>query len=447
MSETERKYGVEPEGGSVETAAREWRRKAVNIFSLVSAIAYLPPTMLMVAGQAPPNGWPVHIVVMCGYACFVFSMLLHRADYRARAWMILAGGFVVALVHLVTIPHGPFGRALPAMLPIIAFVLLGARAGRAVTAFSIGILFFGPILGRVPGLVEALTLEPAEEPLSWKTILEQASVLMALLIGQMILLDRFHGFLMRSLADLQREAGERAAAYTTLEHEMRERRRLEHEVAKASDEERRRLGADIHDGVCQQLTGALLRCEAMVRRLERGQPLDLEEFTPLSSLLEEAIDESHAVAKGLCPLDPDPGALALALQELSKRTRQNARVSCQFRTMGDVQVPDPVMAQHLYRIAQEAVSNAMRHANATKIAVRLQGDEDGLVLEVTDDGKGISVRTPTAGMGLRTMEYRTHLLEGALRVTPIPTGGTRILCRVPLHVARLNERSDDEKRD
>jgi len=104
----------------IEAAALEWRRKAVNIFSLVSAIAYLPPLILMVAGQAPPNGWPVHLIVISGYSCFVFSVLLHRVDYRARAWMILSGGFVVALVHLVMVPHGPFGRALPAMLPIIA---------------------------------------------------------------------------------------------------------------------------------------------------------------------------------------------------------------------------------------------------------------------------------------------------------------------------------------
>lgn len=447
MSGSELKCGVIRKGGAVEAAARKWRRKAVNVFSLVSAIAYLPPIMLMVAGQAPPNGWPVHIIVMSGYSCFVFSVLLHRADYRVRAWMILSGGFVVALVHLVTIPHGPFGRALPAMLPIIAFVLIGARAGRAVTVISIGLLVGGPLLGRVPGLVESLTLEPAEEPLAWKLILDQASSLIALLIGQMILLDRFHGFLMRSLASLQLEAGERAAAYADLEREMRDRRRLEHEVAKASDEERRRLGADIHDGVCQQLTGALLRCEAMARRLERGHPLGLEELTPLSLLLEEAIDESHAVAKGLCPLDPDPGALAAALQELSKRTRESTSLTCQYTTTGDVRVADPVTAQHLYRISQEALSNAVRHANATKIVVRLQGDEDGLMLEVTDDGKGISAETPPAGMGLRTMAYRAHLLEGELRVTPMPTGGTRIFCRVPASVVRLNAHPLGLKKD
>lgn len=430
--------GATPEESAVEAAAREWRHRAVHLFALVSAIAYLPPIVLMITGQAQPNGWPVHVILVGGYLSFVICALLPRTDYRARAWALLAGGYMVALIHLVIIPHGPFGRALPAMLPIMAFVLLGAFAGRVVTLVSIGLLLIGPLLGRVPGLVETLTLEPAQTPLSWGIIVDQASSLIALLVGQMILLDRFHAFLMRSLAGLQRETGERAAAYGNLEREMRERRRLESEVAGAADEERRRLGADLHDGVCQQLTGALLRCEAMARRLERGEPLNVEEFAPLSALLEESIDESRAVAKGLCPLDPDPEALETALQTLSKRTRESTGLFCQFTTAGDVRVPNPLKAQHLYRIAQEALSNAVRHANPTRIAVRLRGEDDGLVLEVEDNGKGMEFGAPTEGMGLRTMAYRMHLLEGELTVTPAPTGGTRVFCRVPASVTRPN---------
>jgi len=434
--------GGTPEDNAVEVAAREWRRRAVTVFSSVSAVAYLPPIIIMIVGQAPPNGWPVHVIVVSSYLCFLFCALLYRTDYRARAWVLFAGGYTAAVVHLVTIPHGPFGRALPAMLPIMAYVFIGARAGRTVTAISIALLLFGPLLQRVPGLVTALTLEPAEEPMSLDIILDQASTLIALLVGQMILLDRFHDFLMRSLAGLERESAERAAAYSNLDREMRERRRLEHEVARTADEERRRLGADIHDGVCQQLTGALLRCEAMARRLERGDALKSEEFAPLSSLLEEAIDESHSVAKGLCPLEPDTGALATALQALCRRTRESTGLSCQFTATGDARVPDPLMAQHLYRIGQEALSNAVRHANATKILVRLRGDDDGLVLEVEDNGEGMATGKPAEGMGLGTMAYRAHLLEGELSVAPVPAGGTRVFCRVPASVTRLNGRTD-----
>ncbi len=431
--------GVTPKGDAVEAAARQWRHRAVTVFSVVSSAAFLPSMVLMVTGQAPPNGWPVYLFVGAGYLCFVFCAALHRADYRKRAWALLAGGYVVALVHLVTIPHGPFGRALPALLPIMAFVFLGSRAGLAVTIAGIVLILVGPLLGKVPGLVEALTREPAEEPLTVDIIIDQGSTLIGILIGQMILLDRFHDFLMRSLAGLQHEASERAVAYSNLEREMRERRRLEHEVARAGDEERRRLGHDMHDGVCQQLTGALLRCEALARRRQRGEDLASEDFAALSTLLEEAIDESHAVAKGLCPLAPGPGALATALRTLSKRTRGTTGFPCLFTASGDVSVPDRVTAQHLYRIAQEAVSNAVRHAKATEIAVRLQGNETGLSLEVEDNGQGVQPRGPLEGMGLRTMAYRAHLLEGELNVMPASAGGTRVVCRVPAAVARSAE--------
>jgi signal transduction histidine kinase len=100
------------------------------------------------------------------------------------------------------------------------------------------------------------------------------------------------------------------------------------------------------------------------------------------------------------------------------------------------------MAQHLYRIGQEALSNAVRHANATKILVRLRGDDDGLVLEVEDNGEGMATGKPAEGMGLGTMAYRAHLLEGELSVVPVPAGGTRVFCRVPASVTRLNGRTD-----
>lgn len=439
--------GGTPEDSAVEVAAAEWRRKAVHVFSLAGATAYLPPVALMLAGQSPPNGWPARVIAVGGYLCFVFCALLHRTGHRTRTWVLLAGGYVTALIHLITIPQSPFGLALPAMLPILAIVFLGARAGRTATVVSMGILLIGPLLQRVPGLVEMLTLELPREPTPLSVVLHQGLSLIGLLVGQMILLGRFHDFLMRSLAGLQRESGERAAAYSNLQREMWERRRLEHEVARVGDEERRRLGIDIHDGVCQQLTGALLRCEAMARRRERGEPSASEEFAALSTLLEEAIDESHAVAKGLCPLEPGPGALAAALRMLSKRTRGATGLPCLFTAMGDVSVPDPITAQHLYRIAQEAVSNAVRHANATEVAVRLQDNEDGLVLEVEDNGGGIPTEAPAEGMGLRTMAYRAHLLEGELRVTPVPTGGTRVFCRVPSGVTPLNGRTDGIEKD
>jgi two-component system, LuxR family, sensor kinase FixL len=100
-----------------------------------------------------------------------------------------------------------------------------------------------------------------------------------------------------------------------------------------------------------------------------------------------------------------------------------------------VTVPDPEVAQHLYRIAGEAVSNAVRHARASRITVALRREEEELLLEIRDDGIGLPEPRPTGGLGLRTMAYRAQLLGGALSLEPLPAGGTRVSCLVARRLA------------
>jgi signal transduction histidine kinase len=262
----------------------------------------------------------------------------------------------------------------------------------------------------------------------------QTAALAAFLAALIVLLGRFHRFMLDALAAQEREAVERSAAQRKVESEMRERERLEREIAGIGDEERRRLGRELHDGVCQQVTAALLRCQALERRLERGGTLSGKDFETPSTLLAESIDEAHNVARGLCPLEPDPEALAPALRALAKRIQEISAVRCEFLATGDVRVPDPAMAQHLYRIAQEALSNAVRHAHANRITVELRGSDGELTLQVEDDGVGLPAALPAGGMGLRTMAYRAQVLDGHLTVAPALGGGTRVTCRVPYSV-------------
>ncbi len=212
---------------------------------------------------------------------------------------------------------------------------------------------------------------------------------------------------------------------------MDERRRLEQEIARVGDDERRRLGLDVHDGVCQQLTGALLRCRALERRVEQGGPVARQDLRALYSLLQEAMDEAYAVARGLCPLDTDPEALESALRALTKRAKVATAVRCEFIADGDVRVYDPTAAQYLYRIAQEALSNASRHSRAKRIIVELQGSEGSLLLRIRDDGIGLSSDISSKGMGLRTMAYRARVLEGKFEVVNDPKGGAVVTCQVP----------------
>ncbi|MBI4776391.1 MAG: sensor histidine kinase [Deltaproteobacteria bacterium] len=438
-------HGPTPEDSAVESVLVNWRHTVANIFLPVSAIVYLPAIVLLVTGQGPPLGGLVRVAVAGCYLTLLSFALWRRIEFRARAWVILACGYALAILMGVSIPHGSFARALPIALPIFTIVLLGSREGWAATAFSAAALFFVPFFhtGQVlPAVLNASTGPPIPSRLAWT----QAAAMLALLFAPVILLNRFLQFLMQSLGRLERETRERAAAYRKLEYEMQERRRLEHEVIRVGDEERRRLGNDIHDGVCQKLTGALLRCEALKRRLGLGENLAVGELSMLSSLIEESIDEAHTVAQGLGPLDSDPAALATALGLLIKRTGEASGISCRFETTGNVNVPESSTAQHLYRIAQEAVSNAARHAHAGRIAVTLRGGEDVLLLEVEDDGDGVPDGTSAVGMGFRTMAYRASLLDGELTVSPAPAGGTRVSCQVPRgNLARLEKQREVSK--
>jgi signal transduction histidine kinase len=416
---------------AVDVALGEWRRKATNALMAANALAYPPAILLLIAGKGPKVTTFMLAAVIAVYLVIVFAALLRRIHHETRARAMLVTAYPLALLGNIAVPMGPFARALPIVLPMLAMVLLGRRAGRTATAASVAILLFAPLLHDAPALIGIVTAAPSGTPVPRGLLLTQGGGLAALLLGIMILLDRFHQLLVHSLAGLAREAARCSAAHHNLERELLERRRLEAELAQAGDEERRRLGIDIHDGVCQQLTGALLRSEAMARHLERGEQLAAGDLTALASLLEDTIDEAHAVARGLWPLETSPAALATALRRLAKQTQDAAAVVCRFVTTGDIHVADPMTARHLYRIAQEAASNAARHAKARRISVELHADDDTLLLHVEDDGVGMPDDCAQSGMGLRTMAYRARLLDGELTVGPGPAGGTRVSCRVP----------------
>jgi len=204
-------------------------------------------------------------------------------------------------------------------------------------------------------------------------------------------------------------------------------------LIRIADEERRRLGHEIHDGVCQQLTGVLLGVGALSRKLKREGTVAAEDLASLSSLVEESILEARGVARGLCPLNQDAGALATALRALAKRTSELSGIPVRVETSGRVETYDAAVASHLYRIAQEALNNAVRHAHPDHVKVSLHGDDRELLLEVEDDGDGLPAEISREGMGLRTMGHRASLLEGEFTVTRLQPGGTRVSCRVSRH--------------
>jgi signal transduction histidine kinase len=427
-----------PEVAAVEVALVEWRRKAADVTLAALVAVQLPAFVLLIIGSGPPMGWLVRAACIISYLVLAAAAVLRGVEYRTRLRAFFFAGYLAIAVANVTLPRGLFVQVGLITLPTLVLVFFGAPAARRAILACVVILVSAPLLRVLPGVARTLTIDPIEVAGPPGLVWMQAAVLAAFLVALMILLDRFHQFLLHSLAaqcrvttELEREAAERSAAQRKLEDEMRERERLEREIAGIGDSERRRLGQELQSGICQRVTAALLRCQALERRLERGGELSSADFEALSSLLTETISEAQNVALGLCPLEPDSEALAPALRMLTKRLWEMSAVRCEFLAVGDLRVSDPTVAQHLYRIAQEALGNAVRHAHANRIAVELRGSNEELLLQVEDDGAGLPVELPVEGMGLRTMAYRAQILGSDFAITSTPGGGTRVTCRLP----------------
>jgi signal transduction histidine kinase len=426
--------GVRPEGAAVDTALDAWRRKAADLLLIAAAVVHLPVLILLLLGYGAPMGWWLRDMTTPIYLVMVAVALFRTVSYRTRLSVFFVALYVGAAIMTLVNPLGPYSEVGLVAVPILVLVLLGNRPAAVAIGASATIFLSATFLRARPSVIHLLGIDPSYVYVAAKQITALATWLVAL----MVLLNRFVRFLLSSLAAqyranaaLEMEVVERTAAQRKAELEMRERQRLEREIAAIGDRERRRLGQELHDGVCQQVTAALLRCQALERRMERGGTVSGTDFAPLSSLLADTIDDAHNVARGLCPLEPEPEALAPALRALTRRTQELATVRCECMTAGDVRVADPEVAQHLYRIAQEALSNAVRHAKASNIRVGFRGTDGEFILQVEDDGVGLPAASPEGGMGLRTMMYRAQILGGEISVTPAPGSGTRVTCRVP----------------
>lgn len=214
--------------------------------------------------------------------------------------------------------------------------------------------------------------------------------------------------------------------------DITDRRRLECEILEISDREQARLGQDLHDSLCQKLVSAAFDNNALKRRLATRELPETALVQQVSAVLDDAITEARTMARGLFPVQLETDGLHVALQQLAASVHARFAIDCEARCDEAVVVPDNAFATHLYRIAQEAVSNAVKHAKATKISIQLERAGGFIELRVTDNGVGIPLRAKTkTGLGLHTMEYRARTIRGTLNVSPGPSGGTIVSCRVP----------------
>jgi PAS domain S-box-containing protein len=214
--------------------------------------------------------------------------------------------------------------------------------------------------------------------------------------------------------------------------DLTEVRRLERAMLSAADRERNKLGLDLHDGLGQELTGISLLFASLVSAEKRAGRATDSRFVQVGELLARAISTCRAIAHGLSPIGTVGGGLSKALDEMVRLQRGSRGPAIRFDAIGAMPTRlDPETADQLYRIAQEAVANAQRHARASAINVTLKCELDGVVLEIVDDGMGISQTTPIAsGIGISSMNFRAQAIGARLTIEAGARGGTRIICRL-----------------
>jgi PAS domain S-box-containing protein len=219
--------------------------------------------------------------------------------------------------------------------------------------------------------------------------------------------------------------------------DVSERKALERAILEAVNREQYRIGNDLHDGLGQELTGIALMLRGVAGRLNSEYPPILPEIEGITRLVNNAIESTRALARGLSPVNLERGGLKDALEGLAMHASElyGVRVVCTWRAASSDPL-DPELANHLYRIAQEAVRNAVRHGHARSIRLHLHGSRAKVRLTITDDGEGLPADAMDAqGMGLKIMSYRARMLGGDVRFERAEPKGVRIVCECPLEPA------------
>jgi two-component system, LuxR family, sensor kinase FixL len=229
-------------------------------------------------------------------------------------------------------------------------------------------------------------------------------------------------------ARLIEQAGDRVEI-ESVARDVTERRQLEREILEISSREQRRIGHDLHDGVCQQIAGIAFLVDVLGERLEEKGVAESADAEKIRHLLNEANSQARSVARGLFPVRLEEHGLVAALEELAATASARFKVHCEFVCPSPPAAVDSEVALHLYFIAQEAVSNALKHGRASNVTLTLAPAGGRYRLTVQDDGVGFSLplkRSPS--MGLRILHHRARVIGATLDLKSAPGSGTTVVC-------------------
>jgi PAS domain S-box-containing protein len=217
-----------------------------------------------------------------------------------------------------------------------------------------------------------------------------------------------------------------------------ERKNLEREVLESAAREQQRIGRELHDSLGQELTGLSYLAKSLAQKLAAAGSPQTETAQMIASGTQRALREVRSAVQGLVPVEVDASGFMVALEKLAAQTTAHCGIDCRIECPDPIQVDDNVLATHLFRIVQEAINNAVKHARARQIVVRPESQNGTLSVTVEDDGVGIAEDARhNGGMGLRIMQYRAGVIDAALDVHSTEKGGTAVVCVVKSHPDRV----------
>ncbi len=215
--------------------------------------------------------------------------------------------------------------------------------------------------------------------------------------------------------------------------DLSEQQRLQREIMDVPVREQRRIGQELHDGIGQQLTGLGMLAASLVNKASKPEH---QLATQLASGIQETLSQVRKLSKGLVPIEIDAKGFNLAIQNLADEIRRQSHIPVIVDIMKEIELNDNNLVIHLYRIIQEALNNAVKHAMASEIRIVIGLDGESCQLDIIDNGKGISDEPDNyEGLGLSIMKYRCSLFDGKLEVSLLESGGTRVCCRFPRNLA------------
>jgi len=237
-------------------------------------------------------------------------------------------------------------------------------------------------------------------------------------------------------AELEKRVQERTAdlmaANSELQNQMKERKRLESELLEIAENERRRIGFDLHDDIGQKLMGVSLLLKALETNLTHKSLPEAKDVLRVQELVGQVVNHTHDLAHCFSALDSQGEDLSVLLKNLILNVKKTFHITGQFHAPGGVPELSPNITLQLYKIAQEALSNAIKHGKAKRLSISLTQKEGRLVLQIENDGVPFpATYQPTNRMGLRIMNYRAHTIEGTLEIHPAEQSGTVVTCVVP----------------